>query len=76
MQAAEHQTGMLGWTGDNGDPDNFLAELLGCNAEGKHNGNNIPKWCNAEVQEVALRERGVRLELEVRVIGEDAPMPL
>jgi UDP-N-acetylenolpyruvoylglucosamine reductase len=30
----------------------------------------------AEVQEVALRERGVRLELEVRVIGEDAPMPL
>jgi UDP-N-acetylenolpyruvoylglucosamine reductase len=30
----------------------------------------------AEIQEVALRERGVRLELEVRVIGEDAPMPL
>jgi dipeptide transport system substrate-binding protein len=52
MQAAEHQTGMLGWTGDNGDPDNFLAVLLGCNAEGKPNGNNIPKWCNAEFQEV------------------------
>ena len=30
----------------------------------------------AEVQEVALRERGVRLELEVRVIGEETPMPL
>ncbi len=29
-----------------------------------------------EIQEVALRERGVRLELEVRVIGEDAAMPL
>ena len=52
MQAAEHQTGMLGWTGDNGDPDNFLAVLLGCNSEGKPNGNNIPKWCNAEFQEV------------------------
>ena len=25
MQAGEHQMGMLGWTGDNGDPDNFLA---------------------------------------------------
>ena len=25
MQAGEHQMGMLGWTGDNGDPDNFLS---------------------------------------------------
>ena len=24
LQAGEHQTGQLGWTGDNGDPDNFL----------------------------------------------------
>ena len=24
MQNGEHQMGMLGWTGDNGDPDNFL----------------------------------------------------
>ncbi len=38
--------------GDNGDPDNFLAVLLGCNAEGKPNANNIPKWCNARFQEV------------------------
>jgi dipeptide transport system substrate-binding protein len=52
MQAGEHQMGLLGWTGDNGDPDNFLAVLLGCNAEGKPNANNIPKWCNARFQEV------------------------
>ncbi len=50
MQAGEHQMGFLGWTGDNGDPDNFLAVLLGCNAEGKPNGNNIPKWCDAGFQ--------------------------
>jgi dipeptide transport system substrate-binding protein len=50
MQAGEHQMGFLGWTGDNGDPDNFLAVLLGCNGEGKPNGNNIPKWCNTEFQ--------------------------
>ncbi len=50
MQAGEHQMGFLGWTGDNGDPDNFLAVLLGCNAEGKPNGNNIPKWCDTEFQ--------------------------
>jgi dipeptide transport system substrate-binding protein len=50
-QAGEHQMAFLGWTGDNGDPDNFLAVLLGCNKEGKPNGNNIPKWCNAKFQE-------------------------
>ena len=32
MQAGEHQMGMLGWTGDNGDPDNFLHTLLGCDS--------------------------------------------
>jgi dipeptide transport system substrate-binding protein len=51
MQAGEHQMGFLGWTGDNGDPDNFLAVLLGCNKEGKPNANNIPKWCNAQFQD-------------------------
>ena len=29
-QAGEHQMAQLGWTGDNGDPDNFLHTLLGC----------------------------------------------
>ncbi|MGW9231681.1 ABC transporter substrate-binding protein [Pseudorhizobium sp. NPDC055634] len=36
---------ILGWTGDNGDPDNFLDTLLGCNAVG---GNNRAQWCNEE----------------------------
>jgi dipeptide transport system substrate-binding protein len=44
MQAGEHMSGMLGWTGDNGDPDNFLAVLLGCDAT-KNNGSNVAKWC-------------------------------
>jgi dipeptide transport system substrate-binding protein len=34
---------LLGWTGDNGDPDNFLAVLLGCGAVGN---NNRAQWCN------------------------------
>jgi dipeptide transport system substrate-binding protein len=55
MQAGEHQMGFLGWTGDNGDPDNFLAVLLGCNKEGKPNANNIPKWCSAKFQEAIAK---------------------
>ncbi len=38
----EHQTVLLGWTGDNGDPDNFLHVLLGCDAA---SGANRARWC-------------------------------
>jgi len=40
---------MLGWTGDNGDPDNFLHTLLGCDAVG---GNNRAQWCNEEFDKI------------------------
>jgi dipeptide transport system substrate-binding protein len=80
-QAGEHQMAFLGWTGDNGDPDNFLAVLLGCNKEGKPNGNNIPKWCNAKFQEViakaaasANKDERIKLYQEAQVIvAQDVP---
>jgi len=44
-QAGEHQMAQLGWTGDNGDPDNFMYVLLGC-AAARPGGSNIAKWCH------------------------------
>jgi dipeptide transport system substrate-binding protein len=39
----EHETVLLGWTGDNGDPDNFLYVLLGCDAASAA---NRARWCH------------------------------
>lgn len=38
---------ILGWTGDNGDPDNFLSVLLSC-ASATEGGANRAFWCNEE----------------------------
>jgi dipeptide transport system substrate-binding protein len=56
MQAGEHMTGMLGWTGDNGDPDNFLAVLLGCEAT-KNNGSNVAKWCHQPFEDLIQKAK-------------------
>ncbi|WP_191486171.1 ABC transporter substrate-binding protein [Pseudomonas sp. FEN] len=41
----EHDINLIGWTGDNGDPDNWLGTLYGCDAIG---GNNYSMWCNPQ----------------------------
>ena len=44
-KAGEHDTLLIGWSGDNGDPDNWLGTLYGCDAIG---GNNYSRWCQPE----------------------------
>ena len=56
-QGGEDTTAQLGWTGDNGDPDNFFF-LDGC-TDGKPASNNIPKWCNAEFNDLLAKARAV-----------------
>ena len=51
----EQITGQYGWTGDNGDPDNFFF-LRGCPG-GKPGGSNPTKWCNAEFDELLEKAR-------------------
>jgi dipeptide transport system substrate-binding protein len=45
----------IGWTSDNGDPDNFLNSLLSCAAA--ENGNNYAHWCDAEYSHAVARAR-------------------
>lgn len=42
-KSGEHQAVMMGWTGDNGDPDNFFATLFSCSAA--KDGSNYSRWC-------------------------------
>jgi dipeptide transport system substrate-binding protein len=44
-KAGENGAMLIGWSGDNGDPDNWLGTLYGCDAV---DGNNFSKWCNTE----------------------------
>lgn len=80
MQAGEHQMGLLGWTGDNGDPDNFFF-LLGCTGA-REGGQNISKWCNQDFEDKLqqakkLSEKADRTKLyeEMQVLSkEEAPI--
>jgi len=47
---------LLGWTGDNGDPDNFLAVLLGCDGVG---GSNRAQWCHQPFEDVIQKAKTV-----------------
>ena len=42
-KGGENGAMLIGWSGDNGDPDNWLGTLFGCDAV---NGNNFSKWCD------------------------------
>ena len=65
----EHETVLLGWTGDNGDPDNFLAVLLSCEGVG---GSNRAQWCNDEFNELLLAAKRTSDKAERTKLYEEA----
>ena len=71
MQAGEHQMGMLGWTGDNGDPDNFLNTLLGCSSA-KSNGSNVAKFCYQPFEDLIQKAKVVSNPAERTKLYEQA----
>ena len=71
LYAGEHQTAMFGWTGDNGDPDNFLHTLLGCEAAAP-GGGNVAKWCNKDFQDLVVKAKSATDQAERTKLYEQA----
>ncbi|WP_037587009.1 ABC transporter substrate-binding protein [Stenoxybacter acetivorans] len=53
-QQGEPDAILVGWTGDNGDPDNWLGTLLSCDAV---SGNNYSRWCNKDFDNLVMGAR-------------------
>ena len=51
-EAGEHPMCLLGWSGDNGDPDNFMNVLYGENACSIGTAGNVAFYNNSRVQEL------------------------
>jgi dipeptide transport system substrate-binding protein len=78
-KAGEQHAMMFGWSGDNGDPDNFLVPNLSCDAV--KSGGNAARWCNKEFDDLLQKakrtanqaERTKLYEKAQLVMKEDAP---
>lgn len=55
MRQGEHQLLQMGWTTDNGDPDNFMGTLLSCAAV--QGGANVARWCDQEYDKIVSKAR-------------------
>ncbi len=62
---------LLGWTGDNGDPDNFLAVLLGCDGVG---GSNRAQWCHKPFEDLIQQAKVVSDPAQRTAIYEQAQL--
>ena len=61
--SGEHDTLLMGWIGDNGDPDNFLYVLLSCDAV--TDGANRARFCHKEFDEL-LKQAKQTKDIEKR----------
>ena len=60
---------LAGWTGDNGDPDNFLAVLLNCSSVGS---NNKAAWCDKDYDALTKKASTISDQAERTKLYEQA----
>jgi peptide/nickel transport system substrate-binding protein len=79
--SGEHDMCLLGWTADNGDPDNFLGQLLSSKTATPQNALNVAYYKNPEVDKLIEQGRTTSDDNERRniymrlqeIIAGDAP---
>jgi dipeptide transport system substrate-binding protein len=79
-KTGEQHAMMFGWSGDNGDPDNFFGPILSC--EAVKGGGNVSRWCNKEFEDLFQKAKGTNKQAErakfyekaQEIVHEDAPM--
>jgi dipeptide transport system substrate-binding protein len=71
LQAGKPSLALYGWTGDNGDPDNFLDVLLGCTSA-RPGGNNVAKWCNTDFDALVTKAKAATDHAERETLYRDA----
>jgi peptide/nickel transport system substrate-binding protein len=80
VSRGQHDMALLGWTGDNGDPDNFLYMLLDKSAT-VHPANNIAFYRSEELHEILIQAQN-EVDIDIRtdlykqaqeVVNRDAP---
>lgn len=62
VRQGTHDVIMAGWVGDNGDPDNWLGNLLSCNSVG---GSNFSRFCYKPFDDLVMQAKRVT-DREVR----------
>ncbi len=75
----EQQAMMFGWSGDNGDPDNFFVPLLGCAAV--QGGGNVSRWCDKSFESLVQKakliteqaERAALYRQAQQIVHDEAP---
>ena len=78
-KTGEQAAMMFGWSGDNGDPDNFFVPLLGC--EAVKGGGNVARWCNKPFEDLVIKaaqtpkqaDRAKLYEQAQVIVKEEAP---
>ena len=68
----EHQMLQMGWTGDNGDPDNFLNVLLGCSAV--EAGANRARWCHKPFEALIQKAKTLKTKEERTKLYQEAQL--